>query len=99
MANIDRVAKTEHCISEAFEVGLAISEVSGRLLQPLTEPLSVLRRLPVSVGGHKKYTDWLVGALHGKVNTMDKNKTLKHNTNAFQQTRKEGEKLYLAFLQ
>lgn len=57
VANIDRVAKTKHSISEAFEVGLPVSEISGCLLQPLAEPLSVLCGLSVSVGGHKKYTD------------------------------------------
>lgn len=55
VANIDRVAKPKHCISEAFEVRLPISEVSGRLLQPLTEPLSAFCGLSVSVGGHKKH--------------------------------------------
>ncbi len=57
VANIDRVAKTKHCISEAFEVGLPVSEVSGRLLQPLAEPLSVLCGLSISVGGHEKHAD------------------------------------------
>lgn len=69
VANIDRIAKTKHCISEAFKVGLPISEVSGRLLQPLAEPLSVLCRLSIRVGGHKKHADWLVGALKGEKNT------------------------------
>lgn len=67
VANIDRVAETKHCISEAFEVGLPVSEVSGRLLQPLAEPLSVLCGLPVSVGGHEEHTDGLVGALSGDI--------------------------------
>lgn len=57
VANIDRVAETKHCISEAFEVGLPVSEVSGRLLQPLAEPVSALCGLSVSVGGHEKHAD------------------------------------------
>lgn len=57
VANIDRVSKTEHCVSEAFEVGLPISEVSGCLFQPLTEPLCVFRGLPISVCGQEEDTD------------------------------------------
>lgn len=72
MSNIKRVAKTKHCISEAFEIGLSISEVSGCLLQPLAEPLGVLRGLTVGVRGHKKHTDRLAGALIGEINTRDK---------------------------
>lgn len=57
VSNIDGVAKTKHGISEAFEVGLSISEVSGCLLQPLAEPFGILSGLSISVGSHKKHTD------------------------------------------
>ena len=69
VANIDRVAKTKHCISEAFEVGLPISKVSGRLFQPLAEPLSVLRGLSISVGGHQEHADRLIDTLNEEVTT------------------------------
>lgn len=65
VANIDRVAKTKHRIMEAFEVGLPVSEVGRRLLQPLAEPLGVPCGLSVSVGRHEKHADRLVGALNG----------------------------------
>ena len=79
MADVDRVAEPEHGISEAFEVGLPVSEVSGRLLQPLAEPLCVLRGLSVSVGGHEEHTHRLVGALDGEVNTAADSETMKQD--------------------
>ena len=77
VANIDGVAETKHCISEAFEVSLPVSEVSGRLLQPLAEPLSVLCGPSVSVAGHEEHTDGLVGALSGDI--KDNRETIKSN--------------------
>lgn len=77
MSNIDRVAEAKHGISEAFEVGLPISEVSGCFLQPLAEPLSILCGLSVGVGGHEKHTHRLVGALSGEVNTTDQRQRVK----------------------
>lgn len=69
MANIDRVSKAKHCISEPFQVGLPISEVSGCLFEPLAEPLSIFCGLSVSVSRHKKHAHRLTDALKGKVNT------------------------------
>lgn len=66
VADIDRVAETKHGIPETFKVGLPVSEVGGGLLQPLTEPLSVLCGLSVSVGGHQEHTDGLTDRLNTK---------------------------------
>lgn len=71
VANIDRVPQAEHGVSQASEVRLPISEVCGRLLQPLREPLSVLCRLAVGVRGHKKHAHGPAAALHGKEITAD----------------------------
>lgn len=71
VANVDRVAETKHCISEAFEVGLPVSEVSGGLFQPLTEPLSVLCGPSIGVCGHNKHADGLTSALNGEMKTME----------------------------
>ena len=77
VADIDRVAETKHCISEALQVGLPVSEVSGRLLQPLAEPLCVHRGDSVSVRGHEEHTDGHVGALNAEGHTVNKRKTVK----------------------
>lgn len=63
VADVDRVAEAEHCVSEAFEEGLPVSEVGGGLLQPLAEPLGVLCGLPVRVSRQEEHADRLVGAL------------------------------------
>lgn len=68
VSNINRVAESKHSISEAFQVGLPESKVSGRLFQPLAKPLSIFCWLSVSVGGHKENTHRLVGALNEEIN-------------------------------
>lgn len=68
MPNINRVAESKYSISEAFQVGLPVSKVSGRLFQPLAKPLSIFCWLSVSVGGHKEHTHGLVGALNEEIN-------------------------------
>lgn len=63
MADIHRVPQAEDGVSHSFQVRFAIAEVSGRLLQPFTEPFGAHCGLAVSVRGHEEYADQFTGAL------------------------------------
>lgn len=63
MADVNGVAQAEDGISHSLQVGFAISEISGRFLEPFTEPFSALGGLSVSVRGHHEDTDHLAGTL------------------------------------
>ena len=67
---IGRVAQAKHSISQTFEVGFAISEICGSLLQPFRKPLCVLRGFPICVGGQEEHTNCFASALE----TNDKGK-------------------------
>lgn len=66
MANVNRVAQAEDSISHSLQVGFAVTEISGRFLEPFTKPFSALGGLSVSVCGHQEHTDHLAGTLEEK---------------------------------
>lgn len=72
MADVDGVPEAEHGVPEAFEEGLPIPEVCGRLFQPLAEPLGVFCGLSVRVGGHEKHADRLTDALNEDANATNR---------------------------
>lgn len=85
MTDVHRVAQAKHSVSQAFQEGLPVSEVGGSLLQPLGEPLGVLRGLSVCVGGQQEHAHRLVGALNrdvidnGKVGMNGGKCSIKHS--------------------
>lgn len=64
VAGVDGVPEAEHGVPEAFQEGLSVPEVGGRLFQPLAEPLCVFCGPAVGVGGHEEDADRLTDALN-----------------------------------